>query len=77
MDFKKAFDSICHKTLALKLQANNICGNLFKLITDYLTDRKQYSEINGKSSERKPLIEYGVPQGPFLRPRLFRYHACK
>ena len=31
IDFKKAFDSVCHKTLALKLQANGINGNLFKL----------------------------------------------
>ena len=31
IDFKKAFDSVCHKTLALKLQANGKSGNLFKL----------------------------------------------
>ena len=60
IDCKKAFDSVCHKTLALKLQVNGISENLFKLITDYITDRKQYSEINGKSSEKKP-IKYGVP----------------
>ena len=55
VDFRKAFDSICHKTLALKLQANSISGNLFKLIMDYFTDRKQSAEINGKSSEKKPI----------------------
>ena len=74
IDFKKAFESECHNTLALKLQANGISGNLFKLIMDCLTDRKQYSEINGKSSEKKP-IKYGVPQGSLLGPRIFRFHV--
>ena len=41
---------------------------------NYLTDRKQYSEINGKSSEKKP-IKYGVPQGSLLCPRLFGFHV--
>ena len=74
IDFKKGFDSVCHKTLALKLQANGKSGNLFKLIIDYLTDRKQYAEINGKSSEKKP-IKLGVPQGSLLGPRLFGFHV--
>ena len=65
---------MCHNTLALKMQANGISGNLFKLITEYLTDRKQYSEINGKSSEKK-LTKYGVPQGSLLGPRLFGFHV--
>ena len=74
IDLKKAFDSVCHNTLALKMQANGICGNLFKLITDYLTDRKQYSEINGINSEKKP-IKYGMPQGSLLGPRLFGFQV--
>ena len=74
IDFKKAFDSVCHKTSALKLQANGISENLFRLITDYITDRKQYSEINGKSSEKQP-NKYGVPQGSLLGPRLFGFHV--
>ena len=55
LDFKIAFDSVCYNTLALKLQANGMRGNLFKLITDYLTDRKQYLEINGKVLRRNQL----------------------
>ena len=74
IDLKKTFDSVCHNTLALKMQANGISGNLCKLITDYLTDRKQYSEINGINSEKKP-IKYGVPQGFLLGPRLFGFQV--
>ena len=42
IDVKKAFDSLCHKTMALKLQACGISGNLYNLIIDYLMNRKQY-----------------------------------
>lgn len=35
VDFKKAFDSFCDKTMALKLQACGISGNVYKLIVDY------------------------------------------
>ena len=74
IDFEKTFGSVCHKTLALKLQGNGISGNLFKLITDYLTDKKQCAEINGKSSEKKP-IKFRVPQGSLLGPRVFGFHV--
>ena len=46
IDFKKAFDSICHKTLALQVQAAGITGPLHNLTISYLTNRKQYVEIN-------------------------------
>ena len=39
IDFKKAFDSICHKTMAFKLQASGIPGNLYNFIVDYLSGR--------------------------------------
>lgn len=48
IDFKRAFDSICHETMALKLQAFGISGNLYSLIIDYLSGRKQYVEVEGQ-----------------------------
>eukprot|EP00794_Sanderia_malayensis_P014433 gene14433-15937_t len=69
-DFKKAFDSISHETLALKLQACGVSSHLHKLIMSYLENREQYVEINGKRSERQE-VKYGVPQGSLLGPRLF------
>ena len=70
INFKKAFDLVCHQTLALKLQACGISGNLHKLLTSYLQNRKQFVEINGKSSDLCE-VKYGVPQGSLLGPRLF------
>ena len=70
IDFKKAFDLVCHQTLALKLQACGISGNLHKLLMSYLQNRKQFVEINGKSSDSCE-VKYGVPQGSLLGPRLF------
>ena len=36
-------------------------------------DRKQFAEVNGCSSQTKP-VTCGVPQGSLLRPRLFTYY---
>ena len=52
---------------------NGISGNLFKQITDYLTDKTIFKNKWG-SSETKP-IKYGVPQGSLLGLRLFGFHA--
>ena len=70
IDFKKAFDSICHKTMALKLQASGILGSLYNLIIDYLSGRKRYVEIEGLRSTEAD-VRFGVPQGSILGPRLF------
>ena len=53
IDFKKAFDSICHRTMALKLQACRISGNVYNLIVDYLSGRKQFVEIEGKDPVKR------------------------
>ena len=74
IDFKKAFHSICHKTLELKLQAAGINGLLYDLITIYLTNRKQYVEINGQCSTQKA-VEFGVPQSSVLGLKLFSIHV--
>ena len=39
-------------------------------LKDYLNNRKQYVEINGKKSKLL-IVEYGVPQGSLFGPRLF------
>ena len=70
IDFRKTFDSVRHQTLALKLQACGISGNLHKLLTSYLQNRKQFVEINGKSSYSCE-VKYGMPQGSLLGPKLF------
>ena len=59
----------------MKLQACGIGGNLHKLLTSYLQNRKQFVEINGKSSDSCE-VKYGVPQGSLLDPRLYGIQAA-
>ena len=74
MDFKKAFDTVDHQVLRYKLQAVGITGDLHEWIIDYLSDRKQYVEINGVRSSIR-IVEISVPQGSLLGPRLYAVYA--
>ena len=70
IDLSKAFDTIDHKILLMKLEHNGIRGNAYNLISSYLSNRLQYIHIFGIDSETM-LVEYGVPQGSVLGPLLF------
>ena len=70
VDFKKVFDTVCHKILLNKLAHYGIRGVAFKLLSSYLTYRKQFINFNQLHSELKD-IKYVVPQGSSLGPLLF------
>ena len=70
IDLSKAFDTIDHGTLLQKLNHYGIRGNTHDLISSYLTDRKQYTNVLGEDSEHL-CTQYGVPQGSVLGPLLF------
>ena len=74
LDFRKAFDSINHNTLLMKIQAAGISGNSYYTMENYLTNRRQFVEIDSSCSQEKP-VSYGVPQGSLLGPRLFSMHV--
>ena len=57
-------------TLAEKLKAVGLAGDMWKWINDYLSNRMQGTSVSKSRSDRNP-IRVGVPQGSLLGPRLF------
>ena len=70
LDYKKAFDSIHHQILLNKLYKLGIRGTALDWFKSYLTDRKQYVVVNGKSSSISN-VPTGCPQGSILSSILF------
>ena len=70
IDLSKAFDTINHSKLLIKLHNYGIRGNALELIKSYLSDRKKYVKVLDEESSELDVI-YGVPQGSMLGPLLF------
>ena len=66
----KAFDTISHDILIHKFEHYGIRGICKDWFASYLTNRSQYTEINGYKSTYLN-INTGVPQGSILGPILW------
>ena len=70
LDISKAFDRVWHTSLLHKLKSYGISGQIFSLISSFLSNRRLRVVLDGKSSQEYP-VNAGVPQGPILGPTLF------
>ncbi len=64
-DFSKAFDTVAHETVLLKLHQLGFSKNSLRWITSYLTDRSQFVQIDDRTSEQVRVM-FGVPKGSIL-----------
>jgi hypothetical protein len=70
LDLSKAFDTIGHAPLLIKLSAYSVRGKELDWFTSYLFNRTQVVALGSMNSEPEP-VYCGVPQGSILGPLLF------
>ena len=67
LDISKAFDRVWHAGLLHKLTSYGISGQIFDLISSFLSNRWLRVVLYGKSSQEYP-VNAGAPQGSILGP---------
>ena len=70
LNISKAFDGVCHAGLLHRLKFYGISGQIFGLISSFVSNRRLWVVLNAKSSQEYP-VNAGVPQGSILGPTLF------
>ena len=69
LDISKAFNRVWHAGLLHKLKSYGISGQIFGLISSFLSNRRLRVVLDGKSSQEYP-VNAGVLQGSILGPTL-------
>jgi hypothetical protein len=70
LDFSKAFDTVPHRRLLMKLDHYGIRDHTHEWIRQWLTTRKQTVVLDGEASSEVH-VDSGVPQGTVLGPLMF------
>ena len=73
LDISKAFDRVWHADLLHKHRSYGISGQIFCLISSFLSNRRLRVVLDGKCSQEYP-VNAGVRQGFILGPTLFLLH---
>lgn len=73
INVRKTFDSVSHATLVMKLWRDfGITGMLLDWLKSYLSERRQFTVLNGTKSDMLP-VSIGIPKGSVLGSTLFMY----
>lgn len=70
LDFCKAFDKVPHQRLLFNLKKHYLHPDVFKWITEFLSNHSQFVAINNYLSN-PVLVTSGIPQGSVLGPLVF------
>ena len=70
LDISKAFDRVWHAGLLQKLKSYGISGQIFSLISFFLSNRRLRVVLDGKSLQEYP-VNAGVPLASVYGPALF------
>ena len=64
-DISNAFNRVWHAGLLHKLKSDGILGQIFDLISSFLSNKQLWVVLDGKFSQEYP-INAGVPQGSII-----------
>ena len=68
IDLSKAFDTVDHSILLKKLELYGVTDRNRSWFKNYLSNRKQFLQINNEKNTELETITCGVPQGSILGP---------